>query len=754
MSRKAVKVKEYDDDEHQLNILEAVENLSNIAEMDSEDKLGFIEDHLIVHESENDELESINWLNETSEHQTEKLVGDTYKTVLSYVKNFHEKELDRFYEKKNQDGLKKIMLLVGKATDKLSTFTHLFKDTHKEGVEGTQEFQQLEKFYKDRIAVEDKEDKISLIDLSRSEDRLDARKHPLQEEDINIKAAKQFVLDVEKVKEDKKYELLFIQREDGTAFFNRQNLSRNLKLACSFGEYKGSHLERDPIEGVRDWMDLSLYKSSKKILKLVDAHLKIFYSDAMKYKDMELVSQVNMALMALMMGANKKNRAHLAPVKSCGHYFYDFQHYIREALTSFEYHKLKSFPPSSSNVFLHTLMDILNLLTWSLYFQYLDVSSFGPVMEDIIEEGKATVRKKGVVYKKHSSLWENLEEDFVHIQRYLMNYPVGPLFLALKQTKTVDFDQFDNYLMRNLPSEWANFEMDSQNISMLRLPSPTVQEIISKVNLNQEFVGLLDALDHSLVEKKHLIINLQDRTHFTEFARSDYLEKMPRSAERVKSVNVITLSKTSDFYNQSGVYENLKSSEHFIKQFMFHLKSEETGYFFATWVQEKIFNGFAVDCMNQIHQFFFEGKTSLTQGEREDFIEIFYQFLTLKMLELSNPSSFSFTCKDALDAGAAASVGFYSFTKLISGESMNAKDQHLVYMMMFAHPLLIRNRAINSKDFLRTTHFLKRVTKAFKGESKEQIQTWIKKYFGKLFEEKTLKLKTTKHKLDDLTLED
>lgn len=734
MSQK--KKKEDLESQTDLTILEAVENLTNIAEMDGGERIGLIEDHLIVHDQDEEDeelsLEAINWLEEKSQHKTEAVVESTFKAVLNYVEDFHKKEIHRFYEEKNQEGIKKMMLLVGKASDKLKSFTHLFSGESKEGVEGIREYKQLTNFYKERIAIEE-DDKVSLIDLSRKDRQIELVRHPLEEEDENFLKAKQFILDIEKIKTDDSYELLFIQRDDGTRFYN-QDFYKNLKLACNFGDFASKHVERDPLEGLVCWFDQSLHKSAQKILLLLQPHLKLFYQEAMKYKEMEIVSSINKAVMALMMASNPKNKLELEPQKPSGEYFLDFQRYLRESLESFEYHKLKSFPPPSSNVFLNNMMDIIHLLSWSLFFHHLDVKSLSVVLDDIVEEGKVSSRKKGKSKAKKQSLWSDLEEMYLHISRYLMAFPIGPLFKTLNAIQDGNVDGFDTLMMKNIPLEWLAIQMNGKKISLLKLPTPTNQEIISKVRVDEEFVGLLDALKETKIDKKHLIINLQNRTNWQESPRARLLEKLPKTAEHCETVDVVTLCKDSDFYYQRGAYEKMESIGHFFKQIIFQMHSEETGFYFPGWVEEKIFSGFIEKLISQIHKFFFDSKSKLDVKERQDFIEIVYQFLTLKLLESVDPTSFSFTCKDGVDVGAVSMCQLFSFIKAIQGEEINQEEQAKMNMLLFAFPLIYRQRCVQADRFNRMIQCQRRIERGIEKHTKTKVQERMKDYFGMLYE--------------------
>lgn len=736
MSRSRKSGSDPHEEEGSLSILEAVENLSNIAEMDIDDKIGLIEDHVIVHGATEDEvLEAIQWLEDKSEHQTEKVVEETYKAVLKYVKEFHQKEFNRFYDSSNQENLKKIMLLVGKASDKLKNFTHLFKSVHQQGIEETKEYQQLNRFYNERIAIDEGE-KVSLIDLSRKERQLEAQKHPQIEEDENALKAKQFALDVEKSKEDDFYELLYIQRDDGTNF-TEPNFYRNIKVACNFGEYIGKKAERNPLEGLENWLDMSYHRASVRILKILKPNLKAYYQDALKYKDMELVSSVNMALMALMLAANPKNRMNANPAKSATRFFKDFQHYIRLALGSFEYQKLRSFPPPSNKVFLTQLLDIVNLLSWSLFFHGVDMQSLTFALDDILEEGRVSVKRKGYQKVTKGDFWKAIEEDYIHVQRYLMAYPVGPLFKTLHELSNMDYEGFDAIGHGNLPMEFQRICYGDIDCSILRLPTPTTQEVISQVRLCPEFIGLIDAYSQSSTDRKHLMINLQDRCDWKEFARATFLEKVPQKSEFVGCVDTVSLSKNSDFYQQSGAYQGIDKAKDFFKQLVFNLHSKETGFYFPKWMEKQLFSGFIEKIIQKIHRFFFEGKSKLSQKERQNFIEIFYQFLSLKILEITNATSMSFTCKDALDTGAIQTLSFYSFFRLLSESELSEKDRQKMHLLLFAFPLIMRSRPSKAQGFLRMVQCLRFVEERLKKHSKGQAFKAFNEFFDKPLEELT-----------------
>ncbi len=731
--------------ESHLTILEAVENISNLAEMESTDKLGMFEDHLVIHHSSEEEeddlssLETIRWLDEKNTVQTETLVSDTFKTVLHYVKDFRQKDAEHFYEEKTREGIRKIMLLVGKACDKLTECTDLFKGVHKEGIADTDEYKQLNKFYNERIAVENKE-KVSLIDLSRYERNLEIKKHPLTEENEETLQARKFVVDVNEVKGDRFYDLLSLRRDDGS-YFMSGNLRKDLKLSCRFGDFLPETRETRPLEGIEFLIDRSMRQAAVDLLRMLKPYLHGFFKESMRYKDMELVAALNKAFMALMLAAYAGNSAAAAPEKRCTAYFHDFQGYLREALTSFEYQKLRNVPPPPSSSFLRIVLDLLYLTVWGFYVHDFSAEGMEAVSDDMIEEALTTVREK----KKTESAvaeWpeERLLKEFFLVNRYLKKYPIGPAYKVLKGLEEDALpEEFDTLFDLNLPFEMANVRMGEKELSLIRLPSPTHQEFVNKVFLHDEFIGLLDAYEQSSENKTLLIINFQDRTSWREHPRCKVLESLPKNAEHLNHVHVVTLTKNNEFYHQTGLYEKGGDAVSFLKQFLFHLHSEESGFFIPSWMKKQFFSGFAQETMRAIHRLFFDGKKRLTPEERRDFIDIFYLFFMLKAVEVTGADILALTCKDGLDLSGTVGSELYLFLKWLGGSSVNEKDMDKLRLWLFALPLFLRERTVREEDLKRSFSALGHFRKFSKKHSRETVRKLLNDHFGHWYEETTLR---------------
>ena len=111
---------------------------------------------------------------------------------------------------------------------------------------------------------------------------------------------------------------------------------------------------------------------------------------------------------------------------------------------------------------------------------------------------------------------------------------------------------------------------------------------------------------------------------------------------------------------------------------------------------------FAERVFHMIHKIFFASKEILTHKNRLDFIEIFYLLFSLKMIELSDCDSLSFTCKDAIDTGAVHSCEQYIFLKMMNDSSAwDSQEKELLYWMLYAPALMNRWRAVDLRAFNR-----------------------------------------------------
>jgi hypothetical protein len=295
----------------------------------------------------------------------------------------------------------------------------------------------------------------------------------------------------------------------------------------------------------------------------------------------------------------------------------------------------------------------------------------------------------------------------------LLKFPNGPLFKILDLIREEGQDDasvpFDPIGQENLPCRIFQFARKEKTIDVLRCPSPIRQSLINKADIVDEFRGFLRALAILGGKKRHLLINLNDRTSWREFVRSQVLENLHKNAEFSQNYFAITLPKDTDFYHQNNEYLNLNRADDFLTALLDQIEGGEgCGYFFpAVWKKEEILN-FCKAILPEIHTHFFHKKETLSRRNREDFIEIFYQFLILKAIEQLSPDTLSFTCKDGIDAGAAQGATFYGFIQFF-GEGCSSKEERDFLLWLFYTPaLFVRERAIDPERLNRALSALER----------------------------------------------
>ena len=288
-----------------------------------------------------------------------------------------------------------------------------------------------------------------------------------------------------------------------------------------------------------------------------------------------------------------------------------------------------------------------------------------------------------------------------------------------------------------MPSKCFIVSFRNFHTDCLRLPTPTRQRYIQKAEVTSEFEAFLRALASHKRGDQHLMINLQDRTSWEEHARSQVLEQMQSTAEFAPNLVTVTLPKYTDFYHQSDVYMHVNAAEDFLSSVLEQVKDGEAcGFFFPSAFDQAKATQFTKAALPLIHKTFFGGKNVLSRKNRLDFIEIFYHFLTLKIIEVVQPHSLSFTCKDAIDVGASTSAGFYAFLKLVS-RSYDWQDDERDFLiwMLFAPALSVRERAIDLQRLSRTVSALSCINAELELERTKVLKECAKLFSFPLFNE-------------------
>ena len=319
------------------------------------------------------------------------------------------------------------------------------------------------------------------------------------------------------------------------------------------------------------------------------------------------------------------------------------------------------------------------------------------------------------------------------MSKLLKHHPNGPLFKVLDILEEDAFHVFDPIMQHNLPNQLFDLYLQERRYSFLRIAAPVYQEFINKAVVNEEFRGFIRQYAQGAIPRKHLLINLQDRTSWREHARCIALEDLQFQPGMEDALSVVTLATDTDFYYQLSPYHQINHADTFKEQFKELLLDEHAGYFFPPAINRDEFAQFIDGAFEAIHHIFFSSKNVLLRENRLAFIELFYLLLQLKCMEWLQPDSISLTCKDAVDIGEAYNVSLSIFLKLINGQLLSDNDWQHVNLMIYAPALLIRERVMLPDRFNRMLSVIKVIENASSEFGAENFAKIIQEGFVLLF---------------------
>lgn len=720
-----------------IEIQDAMDNLAAIVgiDMGNPPPIGIVKKNRIVTSEEEFGPDTVQWLSGEGSSPILDILDLTYRAIHQHLMNLYEDPEMNWENAKTEKGIAAMMDLVGESASRIQEFLEFrMGEALPQKVDEREEFQSLQKFYSRHFrtrfegGIEGKE----AWSKNWGEDE--------EEDAVFLDVTNTGLKDFETVRRDLEYELFYIRREDGKPYFGPEML-RNIKLSCDF-DLDGDSFEEDPLLQVRTMQDRDLHASAGQILTDSHALIEEYYKHAHGLDGNELSMALGMGVIALFLAANPRYLIQNTMGKSCLQYFNDFHMFLRRALKTSEYQKLIAYPPDKTDKVSHMLMQLSHSLCKGLFERVggVKMESIG-LIHRTMRRGEEEKKKEHQKLYKGDEIWTQFSLDDEKMRSLLAKFPNGPLFKILDLIREEQDEDtnipFDPIGQQNLPMKLFHIEKKGKKIKVLRIPSPTRQAVIHKTEVVDEFRGFLRSLSMDKTTDKHLIVNLQDRTSWKEFARAKAIETLQMNAEFNSQLIVMSLPKDTDFYYQNHEYLNMGDADAFMNAFIEQFATpEECGIFLPASLKKTEFTRFVELAIPRIHTLFFDGKKTLSRHNREDFIEIFYQFLTLKCLEMVDPSSMSFTCKDAVDTGAAATGAFYGFLKLLDGDLKEKKDQDLLRWILYTPALFIRERVIDPERVNRTISMLQKVSMVMSTKREEVFQQ-----FGELLKPETLKSK-------------
>ena len=664
------------------SILEAVDNLSSMAELNLEE-LGHDKGEVdsVLH------LQTSHWLDLKNEEKTIKSVKDTFRTVHNYLKYVYKKEGTQLKDKEIQKGVKSIVALAAEAAGKVDQCVKLFKD--KKGVSESKEFKDLIDFYEHKILKRFEEV------IKSEEDWDDEWSGEADAADIQRRGLK----DLETVTKDRDYELFFISKEDGSKFYNK-NLIRHIRLVADFDLIIGSLSGDDPFLRIKILQDRMAHEAALFLKREIKGDLDKWIKKAGKFRDNYFVQIFYHSITALLLAANPHNLLIRKVGKGSISYFEDFRKYLRAGLDSIEYEQLIETLAGERDPFFKELLHIVHKLCFFLYMNKPDYSDSFSLLSRVIGREK----KKGMVASL--SLWNQVLDDHEALHSELKKFPSGPLFKVIDILHGEEVHGFDPYMQDDMPLFLCSLDVGKKEVGLILSAAPLHQKQIDKAVVIGEFLGCMRYAKEE--KKKFLLINFQDRTSWKEFARSHALEEFQKNAEVTNCIDVITIPKETDYYAQSDEYLKISSAKEFKKTLLDQVKSgENCGYYFPKEYERESLIKFVNDSIEWIHIRFFGEKEELSRKNRLDYIEIFYNILILKFIKLSEADYVIFSAKDSIDTSAIAAASFYAFMKLLSiGSDWKEDEKELFLNTIFLRAFLIRERTVDNRAMSRGVSML------------------------------------------------
>ena len=719
----------------QRSIIEAIETLSSIAELELDSPIAVAEKHEVSVQNIPISYRSVHWLHKQNATKVMGVVKDTFRVILGYLRKFYKREVGHLSQHESVEGIKTIMSLVGEAAKKLDKFSELLNQGPNSSVKETREFRELLTFYKRKIApIAEQESLVKWMKMLPIRAVLESTKKPGFVKD---EAFQHVFIDLDTVKNDLDYELFLIRKEDGTRFFNPR-LLRNVKLVSNFEEYFSEEDKVDVYKDLRTWQNSQARVVSKNIVRKTWMEINDFIKDAKHFLDSEPAMILYRSILALLL-ATQEAPQKTTLAKGSSAYFSDFQKFMRALVASHIYQEIITYPQRNHSSMHFKVCHLVQEFIRALFDGQNIPKDLVVFVDGLIEQGKEGMEMNEVEHHLEKPILSyNLALEYEALTKGAKPYSHTPLARVLDALQDPDIRGYDPLLLQNIPSHLFTLDYPHHHLSVIRMATPTQQDYINKAFVNEEFKGFIRSLSKDKPARMHLLFNLQDRTSWREFARSRVLEELQKKEEFAKHLYVVTQTKDSDFYNQAGPYLDLNQVDVFIEHLLEHSASENSGYYYPPKVQQALFKKFAPALAKKIHELFFASKNVLSRSARMDFIELFYLFMQLKMIEIVSPTSVSFTCKDAIDIGMPASCELFYLLKLINDRPLSHEEEAYMKVLLFGVPLITRGRNLFSDRFTRMNSMIKVVEAAIEDQGMKEFMQKFSEKIAPLFDSKIL----------------
>ncbi len=694
------------DKNEELSVMEAVDILSNMAEIDLKASFGIEQDEDLELPSE------INWRDPKQALSNESLIRESFRVLHRYFQNMVRGDRTVLKDVEKMRGVQAIMLLASEAIQKMDKFAGNYPGQFKPPSQ-LKEYTDLQKYYRQQM-------------LNQRPSLPSEEGEEWENDFISVEAEKRGLQDIEAVRKDQNYELFFIKNENDKPYFNK-TLLRHIRLIGNFDDLVMKVEGEDPLMKMRELLDRELHEGAKEALRLSAPYIDTFYTQGMKLKEKPFAGSLNKAVMALRMAANPKNLIENQSFKSCLEYYGDFHLFLREAMLAPGYTKVIT-KERQEDPFTHSMILLTHALCCYFFMRIEPMKEGIGLIHKMIERGESM---QAAPTSKDTDPFRQIIKDDESLRHLLKHFPNGPILRTLDAFREdLEHEGWDPLAHGNFPSQLFTFSCKNLHVSVLRIPCPVKQVYINRAEPVEEFDGFLRFYQHEMKKDKHLLVNLQDRTSWEEYARCRALESLSIKAEHYDTLYLLGLPKNTPFFVQEEEYAQLGGAPVFMEQFKGQILSGvECGFFLDDTLKKEDVAHFIDQCFPFIHSLFFEERTSLNRIDRLNFIEIFYSLFTLKMIDWKGADSVSFTCKDAVDTGMMQSGLFYGMLRIFSSDKPLTKKEIDHLLWIFYNPsLLIRERMISGPRFKRAIMALEAIHSGVQRDHEGVIKVLNKLY--------------------------
>lgn len=627
-------------------------------------------------------------------------------TIHNYLKRVYRQEKKNIKDPSVQQSLQAIMILLQEAVDKMErNYPQMEKVLGKKRISTLPQYKKLQQFYLHKI-------------LSKPMEENEIEKiWPSNWSDVEVETGG--IRDIRQVKEDLDYELFYLRRLDNTPYFGK-DLIRHLKMITDF-EGILQVIDGDPFVRFNVIQDKNCQVCAAQVKEYLIADFSKFFREMLKNKHFSFTEMINKALIALFLSSNPSNVIYETVAFHCLKYFQDFLLYLKEIFLCNEYSS--GLAMENIHEFLAVQIQMVHAICFAIY-------THKPETIHVVQHLKALLGELEKTSSTPVQFLKHIQENYIQLRRILDQYPSGPLFKMIDviNERSVTFCAIQ---YNNLPCHLFTVRGLKMSTEILRIPSPTLQTTLEEAHILDEFKGFLRSLNDK-TEMRLAIINMQSRLSRKEMARAKAIEDLQREGEFISTLFIVTLSNTLG----AVLYAASKGDKETLHQELAQVleKPEEFGLYFPQTFQEKKWTTFFKKIIPSILNLFFYKKKGCNEQDCLDFIELFYFFLSLKIIEAESPNFLSYVCKDAVDQSTAMNFTLYMGIKILQGSfASTKKEEEYIKWLLFTPALMIRERAIQSKCFTTSCSSLQLLARAVEKNRAAILKELMPLYRGDFF---------------------